>query len=624
MKQTLRIFTLAGCAVAGGFISASAADPVANFSAEQCKVAVFSTGFDTAKELDAWTAKGSYGGWTLNSQPYGYGAPAFTAINPASKASLYFPRVQAQRNEALISPEVEVQPNDRLSFWLCTCPIWLFYAHTDLYVVDGSSETLLFNNFLWSQENPSDDTQWIKYEYPLDDYAGKTVKFKWVYTGNDGDPVMIDDMAVSRPDQSASAKVVIAPGATVEFVNLSEGEDLVYNWTLPGASTPASRAKNPKVVYAEPGVYDVTLEVKDAAGRSASVTRQGFVTVQAAPLEAAIGAPTGAYFSPEAGIVVPLQTPLTFKDMTQGNVESREWIFPGTDTPTASAAEVTVEYVRTGMFDVDLKVTNSTGSSSTYIYGVRAGMPSLVWNIPASENSDLAPISLGWYGYYGGTNWLDMPAFGEFFHAPLTSANISSVNVYFGACKVSTESKNHPLTVSICKNENGLPGEVLASASMPCSELVDASQLLNAPTVFTFAEPVTVEEDFFVTIGDFPNNEGDDIAMYCSPRREDLNNSTVYHLLLDLDDRYQPTGTSTWVKNTDEALSFAIAPNITFVNEDASIVVPEAAPSNSAQIDFTQPVEYYTISGRRLPSAPTAPGLYILRQSSTTLKLHLP
>lgn len=591
------------------------------FSSTQCKSAVFYSGFDAEEDFGRWTQEGTHGGWRLNSNPYGNTAPAFNAINPTSVSSLYFPRVSDQRDEAVISPQITVEKGDLLSFWSVSNPIWLYYARTKLIVCDGAKETTLWDNFLWNQNHPTDDTFWDEYSYSLDDYAGKTVSLKFLYTGADGEPVMIDDVTVSRTDNSDEARVTIAPGDKVEFVNLSEGEIATFAWSFPGATPEVSDQPEPTVTYPAAGTYDVTLTVTAADGETATSTRKGFVIVRDKPLEAAIGLPQGVYYSPEAGIVVPLFHELTFTDNTNGTPESREWLFPGTSTPTSEEANPTVHYTRPGMYDVDLKVSNPTGSSTAYIHGVKAGEPALVWNIPAKENTALAPVSLGWYGYYGGTNWLDMPAFAEYFPKPLEPADISEVNIYFAAASVSSESADTPIRVSICRSADGLPGEVMASASLPCSDLVDASETVNDPTTFYLDKTITVSDEFFVTVGDFPNNEGDDIAMYCSPRRDNLDNSTVYHLLLDLDDNYRPTGTSTWVKNADEALSFAIAPRLEFHNGTASVSHPDIDQSVSGTIDYALPVDYHTLSGQRLPSRPCQPGIYVARQGSTSMKI---
>ena len=147
--------------------------------------------------------------------------------------------------------------------------------------------------------------------------------------------------------------------------------------------------------------------------------------------------------------MVPLNTPLTFTDASKGNPTEYVWKLPGTDLKSSAEKDVTVKYVEEGQFDVDLAVSNDAGTSTTYIYGVKAGGESLAWNISAAENGDLGILQLGWYGNYGGTNWLGMEAFAEAFEKPAAAVTISGVNVYFAS--VTAVSTDAEITVSIAK-----------------------------------------------------------------------------------------------------------------------------------------------------------------------------
>ena len=95
------------------------------------------------------------------------------------------------------------------------------------------------------------------------------------------------------------------------------------------------------------------------------------------------------------------------------------------------------------------------------------------------------------------------------------------------------------------------------------------------PTDFKFENPVEINEEFFVIVEGIPNNTSDkgtdDIAMLCTARRPDGSKSTVYHLLEEQNDDGTPTGKIEWFKNTDEFLSFAIAPLFTYTNVSSSI-----------------------------------------------------
>jgi len=582
----------------------------AQFSSPRCATAAYSNGFDTNASIADWTQDSYYERWRISENPYSNTVPAFSSINPESTGSLYIARSSSTLDENITSPEITVPANAKLRFWGVFNPVWLYYAHTNLNITVDGTTTTLWNSFLWAQDNNIEDTKWTQHEIDLSQYAGKTVQFTFNYSGTDGDDAMFDDFEIVTTDNSDDAKVYITPGSSVTFTDMTEGEPTSWQWTFAGAEPATSNEQSPTVTYPDTGTFDVSLTVSDGAGNISTKTRTGFVVVRREAPQAAIGTPAGAYYSPEASLVVPIEVPLTFTDESKGDPDTRSWTFPGTDTPTSDAAEVTVKYLKAGTYDVDLTVSNEAGESSTYLYALKAGGENLIWNIPVEENTMLAPISLSWYGYYGGTNWLDMPGFAEHFTAPLAKITVSGVNVYFArATAVSTDAD---IVVSLTNAIDGLPGDALATKTLKASQLVDASETYNDPTIFTFDTPVDVETEFFITITGFPNANGDDIAMYCSPRRDDPSKSTVYHWLDDLDENNQPTGTRTWVKNVDESLSFAIAPRISF---DTNTGIVDSVIDNEQGADTI-----YNLQGMPVPADRLTDGIYIIGGKKVLIK----
>lgn len=339
---------------------------------------------------------------------------------------------------------------------------------------------------------------------------------------------------------------------------------------------------------------------------------------EAAAPQAEIGLPERVYYSPEASIVVPIGTPLTFTDASTGSPTSREWQFPGSATPQSSEANPTVVYIEEGTYDITLEVSNDAGTSTTHIYNVKAGGQSLAWNITADERADLDIIDLGWYGNYAGSNWLDMDAFAERFEAPASPLTIESVNVYFGS--VEAISADAPITVSVAlADADGMPGEALASSTLTASQLVDGSDAKDRATVFTLDQPVEVDTTFFITIEGFPNEANakgsDNIAVYAVRRGENERNS-AYQLVKEWDDNWLPTGESNWYAQTDDPTSIAIAPNISFRNGDSGVGGIVADTSQDS------PATYYNLQGIRLGGErPTAPGIYIARKGATSIKI---
>ena len=596
----------------------TAAPPVAefaaSFSAAQCEQTIYRCGFDSTDDIQGWTLTGATSNWML-AQTAIPKVLDFKTINPDSKKSLFCRYTTTDRNDLFTSPAVEIPAGAKVDFWSAFSPIFLIHGKMTLEVHCNGEVTTLWNSFMWAQTNGIDDTRWNHFEYPLTQFEGKTVNFAFRYKGNGGEDFLIDDFRVSCAATSDDAKVNIVPGAQVNFLDLSGKEAVKWAWQFPGADTETSTEQNPTVTYSNPGVYDVTLTAETASGKSSTLTRTAFVTVKALPPTAIIGIPNNAYFSPEASLVVPLETPVEFADLSTGNPTDRTWLFPGTDTPTSNEVNPSVKYITPGVYDVDLTVESPAGTSSTYIYMVKAGQPSRIWNIAPWENGSLASLPLGFFGHYGGTNWLGMAEFAEEMAQPMAPMSVSAVDVWFAAATLSEASKSAPITVTLrSKGTDGMPASLLATATLAASELVDASESYNAPTTFTFPTPVAINEPFFVTIGGFPNQEGDEVAMY-TIRREEGGESTVYHYAHDEENPYEFTGPAHWYKNSDEAVSFAIAPHITFTNTTG----PDGITATTATPSPTTPVEWYTLQGVRV-AAPTAPGLYLRRQGTATTK----
>ena len=386
-------------------------------------------------------------------------------------------------------------------------------------------------------------------------YAGKSLQFSFVYEGDYGEDEALDGFRVVQVDDNATS-ITINEGEQVHFKDLSTGATN-WAWTFAGGEPTTSTEQNPVVTYNKAGTYDVTLTVDGS-----TITREGYVIVKGQAPEAKIGMPDEAYLSPFRAAFVPVNVPVQFRDLSTGRPTSWAWEFTGTDPLTSTDQHPTVTYTTPGTYSLMLTASNDLGSDQdVMLYAVQAGGAQYIWNIAPEENSDLAAIEMGWYGNYGGTNWLGMPEFAEHFQAPLAPAQIDSVAVYFD--KTTCATADAPITVMVRDaDENGMPGNVIASATLKASELVyDASTVVE--TKFDFEQPVIVDKEFFVSIGGFPNNNGDDIALLLM-RRNVGEKSTSYHYVLDEDENYNYLETGQWFKNEDEAVSLAIAPILNY------------------------------------------------------------
>lgn len=589
----------------------------AAFSAQECTPTSWQCNFDSEEELAGWT-QSSGAQWFLTSDVYSSTVPAFSSINKDSKFSLFHDYTNDYCDDVLVSPEIIVPDEATISFWVVYNPVYIRYQDLKLHVVEQDQTEEVWSAAADELNNTTDDANWIEYSVSLAKYAGKTIQLAWQFEGTYGDKIMVDDMKITYKSSEPVSNATIKVDESIHFTDLSTGKPSTYAWSFPGGIPTESTEANPVVTYPTEGEYDVTLTVTNSKGQSSTVTREGFVKVTGVAPTAAIAIPEGVYYSPEASLVVPLNTSLTYKDASKGNPTEWSWKLPGTDTPTANTRDVTVKYTTEGMYDVDLTVKNAQGSSSTYFTGVKAGGQALAWNVPTHLNDQLELIDLTWYGNYGGSNWLGFEQYAEHFAKPKQKIEISKVNIYFASVEHDSKSAEIPVVVSVCAAENGIPGKVLASASVLVKDLVDASTTYNDPTEFVFAETVTIDGEFFITVADIPNNGYDNIAMYALRRYDE--SGSAYHYMEDQDIYGNSLGTKSWYYNEGDPVNFAIAPQIKYLS-DSSGVDNIAIDGDASDIDWNAPVDYYTLQGVHVKAENLSTGIYIVRQGANAVKI---
>jgi len=536
----------------------------AGISAQEAAVTYYQMGWDSLDEANTWTYTGiSNSTWTLTEKPTLKGTKSFNTIDPESQYSMSIQYDYAQQNETATSPEIEVRENSQVEFWACFNGVWLTFADWTLSVNDktAGTTTQLVSGFEWAQENAFAGPNWVHFNYDLSAFAGHTCTFSFNYKGQYGDDMSIDGFRLTQQDTSADAVIRIVEGESIHFADASQGNPTAWSWTFEGGEPATSEEQNPVVTYNQAGEYSVSLTVTRGEEQS-TVTRQQYVIVTAEAPRAHIGLPEGAYLSPWAAAFVPTNVALTYRDLSEGNPTSWAWTFEGTDVETSEEQNPVVTYTESGLYGLELTVSNAAGSDRDFLVNaVQAGGALDVWNITPEESSDLAEVGLGWYGSYAGTNWLGMRTFAEHFDAPLAPATVDTLTVYFASVK--SADADAQITVSLCKAAaDGQPGEVLGSASLPVSSLAYDDEYV-VPTQFILAEPIAVDGEFFVTIAGFPQGNSDDVAVLCAYRGDGAR-STTWHELEDEDENYNPLGTYSWVQNTDEGISMALTAHLNY------------------------------------------------------------
>lgn len=561
----------------------------AAFSAEEAATAYYEMGWDSEAEMLTWdyspTASGYYT-WHLSAQvPYS-GQQPFSAIDPDSKYSLCVNyATSGSQNEVAASPTIELRPNSTVEFYACFQSVFLYNAPWKFFVIDEEEEkvALEFNAFQWSQENEFTGPEWKKFSFDLSALSGKKVSLAFQYLGPDGEDLAIDGLRVLQRNDGSDAVITVNEGGAVHFVDQSLGDPGEWAWQFEGGTPATSSDANPVVTYEQAGEYSVTLTVTKGSEQK-TVTRTGYVRVVPQAATALIGLPAEGYLSPWCASFVPLNTPVQFTDLSSGKPTSWLWHFDGGTPEESSDQNPVVVYREEGLYGLTLDVENSVGGSHDFmVKAIQAGGTQYVWNITPEETTQLDEVAMGWYGYYGGTNWLGMEQFAEKFDKPAVPVEVDAVQVYFN--RTATVTPDAEITVGLYSiGDDGMPAEALATAVVLAKDLAyDEHEIV--PTDFVFDAPVTLEDGFFVVIGGFPHNTdddtyaSDDISMLCI-RRPAGGKCTAYHLLAEEDPvTYEPTGEYKWYENTEDPVSFALTPHLTYhspVVDGMAAVAPSA------------------------------------------------
>lgn len=139
----------------------------------------------------------------------------------------------------------------------------------------------------------------------------------------------------------------------VSFKDSSLGDPKFWNWDFGNGQI--SNVQNPTVTYSRPGTYSVTLVVRNAGGTN-GITKDALINVSSSPV--------ASFTANRLNACVP--STINFSDNSTdgtGTISSWEWSFG--DGNTSTEQNPSHNYAEPGFYTVSLKVTSSTGCSST-------------------------------------------------------------------------------------------------------------------------------------------------------------------------------------------------------------------------------------------------------------------
>lgn len=166
------------------------------------------------------------------------------------------------------------------------------------------------------------------------------------------DPSQMDTV---HTDFIATTARLIVQGNTVSFEDLSSGYPVSWDWTFQGGLPATSTDQNPQdILYATPGIYDVTLSASNSFGGDA-VTKTNYIVVTSQQW------PDPNGYCDTISNVQTNEIPLTFRHLTTNGA----WgYFPGHNSLNITAyADRFVNYTFSGIRAIIVPVVKASANS---------------------------------------------------------------------------------------------------------------------------------------------------------------------------------------------------------------------------------------------------------------------
>ena len=227
-----------------------------------------------------------------------------------------------------------------------TTPTADFSSTTNGLQVDFTNNSTNADSYEWDfgDTNSSSETN------PSHTYAADgTYEVMLTATNECGSVTTSQSITITTPP-TAGFNADIMSGCTpltVQFSDQSSANATAWNWTFEGGNPASSTEQNPSVTYNNPGTFNVSLTVSNAAGEDVT-TQEDYITVNTTP--------TASFSSTTNGLQVDFTNNST-------NADSYEWDFG--DSNSSSETNPTHTYAADGTYEVTLTATNECGSVTT-------------------------------------------------------------------------------------------------------------------------------------------------------------------------------------------------------------------------------------------------------------------
>jgi len=164
-----------------------------------------------------------------------------------------------------------------------------------------------------------------------------------------------DYVITSDPQAGFTADTLACPGSTVNFVNASTGNGLLYNWNFGDGNT--TQAGTPTHSYTNTGIYTVSLVATDQYGCSDTLTRVNYIKV-ARPF---------ASFTVNDSISSCTPFEVNYTNTSQYYVSWNWWLYGGLSTQVSPTQFYTIP----GLYNISLEVISPGGCRDTAYANIR-------------------------------------------------------------------------------------------------------------------------------------------------------------------------------------------------------------------------------------------------------------
>jgi PKD repeat protein len=246
-------------------------DPSSGFSLD------FEACTDWSTDFTPWTSYDGDGKATYSSSDCNFTdegtAFGFMAFNPSIAGCFsthggqrcgvsICPSDASESNDWIISPQIQMNNNGSISFWVYSPKPGTWGTETyDVLVSTTNNQPSSFTAIATAEIAP---TSWTQKTYSLSAYNNQQIYVAIRHRATDKFMFLIDDIELNAGTASAPTASFtynpsnICQGSQVQFTNTSQNATS-YSWSFPGGNPSTSTQTNPTVTFNTAGTYTISL-----------------------------------------------------------------------------------------------------------------------------------------------------------------------------------------------------------------------------------------------------------------------------------------------------------------------------------------------------------------------------